>query len=191
MSKSAFAQTIISKLKGAIGTDGGNYSSSTATAAMSAVANGITEYLIANTKVSISYAGVIPSTPPANDPTVTDTFKIVGSCAPTRPSNNFDSWIKQIEANIIAGFSLAPSGQAGVVFPAKPFLNPGIATVQSMLKSNHDVSDSDPQQKIWEIVCGGIMDWINGPAMNSTPGGGTHNPPGSSGPAQITKITIT
>lgn len=191
MSKSAFAQTIISKLKAAISTDGGGYSSGTASAAMAAVANGITEYLIANTEVTISYAGVIPSIPPANDPITSDTFKIVGACAPTGPSNSFDAWIKQIEANIIAGFSLAPAGNAGVVFTQKPFLSTGITTVQSMLKANHDVSDKDPQQKIWEIVCGGIMDWINGVAMNTTPGQATHTPPGSAGPAAITKISIT
>ena len=190
MSKSAFAQTIISKLKSAIGTDGSGYSSSTATVAMTAVANGITEYLIANTKVTISYVGVIPGTPPVKDPVTSDTFDIIGSCAPTGPSNSFDSWIKQIESNIIAGFSLAPAGNAGVAFPQKPFLSPGIITVQSMLKSNHDVSDDNPQQKIWEIICGGIMDWINNLAMNATPGPATHTPPGSSGTAAITKITI-
>lgn len=191
MSKSAFAQTIISKLKSAIGTDGSSFSSGTATAAMAAVANGITEYLIANTTVTITYAGIIPGTPPVNDPTVSDTFQIVGFCAPTGPSNSFDAWIKQIEANIIAGFTLAPAGKAGVVFVQKPFLSTGIATMQSMLKTNHDVSDENPQQKIWEIVCGGIMDWINSTAMNATPGAATHTPPGSAGTASITKISIT
>ncbi len=191
MSKSAFAQTIISKLKAAIGVDGGNYSTGTASSAMVAVANGITEYIIANTTVMIAYSGIIPSTPPSPDPTVTDTFQIVGSCAPTGPSNSFDTWIKQIEANIIAGFSLAPAGKAGIVFPQKPFLTPGITTTQSMLKVNHDVSDKDPQQKIWEIICEGIMNWINSLAMNTTPGAATHPPVGSSGTANITKITIT
>lgn len=190
MSKSAFAQTIISKLKAAIGVDGGSYSTSTATSAMTAVANGITEYLIANTTVTIAYAGIIPGTPPTPDPLVIDSFKITGTCAPTGPSNSFDVWIKQVEANIIAGFSLAPKGTAGVAFAQKPFLNPGIATVQSMLKANHDVSDENPQQKIWEMICGGIMDWINSSAMNPAPGAATHQPPGSSGTANITKILI-
>lgn len=191
MSKSAFAQTIITKLKAAIGTDGGNYSAGTAPSAMTAVANGITEYLIANTTVIIAYSGIIPGTPPSPDPTVIDTFQIVGTCAPTGPADHFDTWIKQIETNIIAGFSLAPAGKAGVVFPQKPFLIQGIATVQSMLKASHDVSDKDPQQKIWEIICGGIMDWINNLAMNTSPGAATHPPAGSSGTANITKITIT
>lgn len=191
MSKSAFAQTVISKMKAAIGVDGGGYSSGTASSAMAAVAEGITEYLIANTKVTIAYSGMIPGSPPTPDPTVTDVFQIVGSCAPTGPSNNFDAWIKQIEVNIIAGFSLAPAGQAKVVFAQKPFSVPGITTLQSLLKSNHDVSDTDPQQKIWEIVCGGIMDWINGPAMNAVPGAATHPPAGSSGMANITKIVVT
>lgn len=190
MSKSAFAQKIISELKGAIGKDGQKYTESSATSAMAAVAKAITDYLIANTEVTITYAGTIPGTPPSPDPTTSDTFEIVGTCAPPSPSNSFDSWIKEIEANIIAGFKLAAKGEKKVVFAQTPFAIPGIATVQSMLKSNHDVSDKDPQQKIWEIVCGGIMDWINGTAMNTKPGSATHPPAGSSGTANITKITI-
>lgn len=191
MSKSAFAQTIISKLKAAIGTDGSSYSSGSASSAMAAVANGITEYLIANTTVTITYQGMIPGTPPTKDPVTTDSFKITGTCAPTGPSNSFDTWIKQIETNIIAGFALATLGKAGVTFPQKPFLSSGITTTQSLLKANHNVSDENPQQKIWEIVCGGIMDWINGPAMNTTPGSATHQSAGSTGTASITKISIT
>lgn len=190
MSKTAFAQAIITKLRSAIGNDGGNYTAGTASVAMSAVAAAITEYIITNTSVTISYSGIIPSTPPVTDPLVTDTFEIVGSCAPTGPSDSFDTWIKQIESNIIAGFTLAPQGKAGVVFVQRPFLSPGISTLQSMLKANHNVADENPQQKIWEIICGDIMDWINGAAMNPTPGAATHNPPGSSGIAQITKIII-
>lgn len=190
MSKSAFASAIISKLSGTIGTDGSSYSSGSASSAMSAVAEAITEYLIANTQVNIAYTGIIPGTPPTPDPTVTDTFKIVGNCAPPSPSDSFDSWIKQIEANIISGFSLAPSGNAGVVFTQAPFLNTGIATTQSDLKSTHDVSDESPQQKVWEVVCGGIMDWINGAAMNPASGAATHPSAGSSGTANIVKITI-
>ncbi len=191
MSKSAFAQTIISKLKSSIGTSGKDYSAGSASAAMSAVAAGITEYLIANTTVMVSYVGIIPGVPPTPDPLVSDSFKIVGSCAPTGPSNSFDSWIRQIESNIIAGFQLAPMGNGGLVFAQKPFLSPGIVTSQSNLKATHDVEDKDPQQKVWEVVCGGIMDWINGLAMNVTPGAATHPVVSSTGTATITKITIT
>lgn len=190
MSKSAFAQTIIAKLAASIGKDGSNWGASHATTAMTAVAQGITEYLIANTTVMITYAGIVSATIPYPDPVVTDTFKIVGSCAPTGPSNSFDSWIKQIEANIIAGFQLAPLGNAGISFVQKPFLNPGIATTQAMLKSTHDINDKDPQQKVWEVVCGGIMDWINTLAMNVTPGFAARATAPSSGTASITKITI-
>ena len=67
MSKSAFAQTIISKLKSSIGTSGKDYSAGSVTAAMSAVAAGITEYLVANTTVVVAYVGIIPGVPPAPD----------------------------------------------------------------------------------------------------------------------------
>jgi hypothetical protein len=191
MSKSAFAQTIIGKLKAAISTDGGSYQSATATSAMAAVAQGITEYIIANTQVQIVYTGIIPGTPPVPDPIVTDVFNVIGTCAPPSPSDNFDVWIKQIEANIIAGFTLAPMGNAGVVFATKPFLNIGVKTQIGDLTSTHDVQDESPQQKVWEIICGDIIDWINGSAMNPIPGGASRPSGPSTGTASITKITIT
>lgn len=190
MSKSAFAQAIIAKLKASIGTSGKDFNAGSASAAMSAVAAGITEYLIANTTVTITYTGVISSTPPSPDPVVTDTFKIIGNCAPPGPSNGFDSWIKQIEAAIIAGFQLAPTGNAGIVFTQKPFLNTGIITSQANLKASHNIEDKDPQQKVWEVVCGGIMDWINGLAMNTVPNTASRPTGPSTGVASITKITI-
>lgn len=190
MSKSAFAKTIISKLAGSIGTSGKDFTAGSASAAMSAVAAGITEYLIANTTVSVAYVGVIPSTPPSPDPLVADTFKIVGNCAPTGPSDSFDSWIKQIETNIISGFTLATAGDKGLVFAQVPFSVSGISTVQSALKAVHDVSDEDPQQKVWEVICGGIMDWINTSAMNTAPASASNPSTSSTGTATITGITI-
>lgn len=190
MSRTVFAQTIINKLKAAIGTDGGVYTSGSASSAMAAVAQGITEYLIANTTVTVAYTGVVAATPPYPDPVIADTFKIAGTCAPPGPANSFDGWIKQIETNIIAGFQLAPSGNAGVVFVQKPFFNVGIDTVQENLRSVHDVADNDPQLKVWEVVCGGIMDWINGAALNGVAGPASRPTGPSTGTASITKITI-
>ena len=191
MSKSAFASAIINKMKGAISTDGQSFNGGTAASAMAAVAQGITEYLIANTQVVVAYVGVIPGTPPTPDPVVIDTFKIVGVCAPPSPSNSFDAWLLQLQNNIIASFQLAPTGNAGVVFPQKPFLAPGVTITQANLKSAHDVGDSDPQQKIWEIICDGIMQWINTTAMNPAPGAGSRPTGPSTGTATITKITLT
>ena len=188
MSKSAFASAIISKMDGAISKDGTGYSSGTASSAMAAVAEAITEYLIANTTVTIAYVGIIPGSPPTPDPVTTDTFKIVGQCAPPSPSNSFDAWIVELESKIIAGFQLAPSGTLQTVFAQKPFLNQGIATTQSDLKSAHEVTDESPQQKMWEIICGDIIDWVNNIAMN--PASGAASRPVSTGTANITKITL-
>ena len=63
--------------------------------------------------------------------------------------------------------------------------------MQENLKSIHDVSDKDPQLKIWEVVCGGIMDWINSIALNSIAGPASRPTAPSAGTASITKITIT
>lgn len=190
MSKQAFARTIINKLSGAIGTDGGSFGGDTASVAMNAVAQGITEYLVQNTSVMVKYTGVISGTPPTPDPVQSDTFKIAGSCAPLSPSDSFDAWLIQLQNSIISGFQLAPSGSAGVVFPQKPFLSPGIVITQANLQSAHDADDDNPQQKIWEIVCDGIMQWINTSAMNPVPSTATHPVVGSTGVANIVKITL-
>lgn len=191
MSKSLFAKTIIDKVNAAIGRMGNEYSENTPTLAMEALAQGITEYLIQNTQVTVQYTGVIPSTPPVPDPIVVDTFTIVGSCAPTGPSNSFDEWIRQLETNIINGFQLAPSGSLGVVFAQMPFLMPGILTIRDHLTAVHDVSDEDAQYKVWEVICGDIMDWINTIAINVTPGAASRPTGPSTGTAIITKITLT
>ena len=190
MSKTTFAQTIISKLKNSIGTSGKDYSADSASLAMNAVAAGITEYLIANTTVIVSYVGIIPGTPPISDPLISDTFNIVGSCTPTGPSDSFDRWIKQIESNIIAGFQLSASGEGGLVFTQMPFQNTGIAISQADLKAIHNVGDENPQQKVWEAICGAIIDWINNLAINITPGTATHPIVSSTGTATITSITV-
>lgn len=191
MPASDFASLILTQLKGAIGTEGSSYNEGTASLAMTTVANAITQYIIANTTIVITYAGTLTTTPPSPDPIVMDTFNIMGSVAPPGPSNSFDDWIRQIETNIIAGFSLSPMGNGGVVFPQNPFSNPGITTSQSLLKAKHDIADKSPQQGVWEVVCQGIMDWINGLAINSTPGAATRPSGPSAGTATITKITIT
>lgn len=189
MSKQAFAKSIINKMKAAISTDGSGFNNGTANLAMTAVAQAITEYLLANTTVTIAYAGIVPGTPPSPDPVVVDTFKIVGACAPLSPSQSFDTWLLQLQNNIIAGFMLAPAGNSGVVFVQKPFLSPGITVTQAQIKSAAEANDDGVQEKVWEVICDGIMQWINSTAMNPAPGGATR--PGSAGTANITMITIT
>lgn len=191
MSKSAFAQAIMAKLDGAIGKDGLSYTSDFAPIAMQAVADAVTEYLKANTTVTVAYSGTLTTTPPSPDPVTQDTFKITGECAPPSPSDNFDSWISEIESNIIACFMLENQGRQGLRFPIQPFANTGIPTLQDDLKAVHDVSDENPQQKVWEVVCGGIMEWINGTAKNPAGGSATRPSGPSTGMAQITGITIT
>lgn len=191
MSASLFASTIIDKVNAAIGRVGQNYTESSVYTAMEAVAQGITEYIIQNTTVTVQYTGMVQVAVPYPDPVVADTFTVVGNCAPTGPSDHFDDWIRKIETNIITGFDLTPSGTAGITFAQKPFLVPGIPTLRSQLTAAYDISDEDPQHKVWEIICGGIMDWINGIAMNVTPGAATRPLGPSVGTAVITKITIT
>lgn len=191
MSKTEFASAIIGQLQQAIGTDGSRYGSSVTASSMNAVGNAITSYLIAHTTVTVSYSGIIPGAPPQPDPLITDTFRIVGSCVLPSTNDSFDSWLLKIGSAISAGFSLAPQGNAGLVFVQKPFLNLSIPLTQSRLKSEHNPQDKSPQQKIWEIVCDSVMNWCSAVAPNKVAGAATHPSVASTGTASITQIVIT
>jgi len=191
MSKSTFASSMITKLNRAIGNDGRSFNNGTPAVAMAALAQAISEYLIDNTVVTIAYDGIITTTGDP-DPVTSDTFRIVGACAPPSAADSFDAWFLQLETNIIAGFSLAAMGDNGVVFPMKPFLNTKTTITRDSLTAVHNASDDSPQQKVWEVVCQGIMDWINDGAMGVPVQSAATNPSASSaGQAIITGITIT
>ena len=190
MGKSAFASSIITKLRNAIGNDGRTFSSGTPAVAMAAFAEAITEYLIENTVVTVTYNGIITATGDP-DPVTSDTFRIVGTCAPPVGVTKFDAWISKLQDNIMNGFTLAPVGSAGVVFATMPFISKSMVMPQSLLKAVHDPSDTNPQQKIWEIICQAIIDWIGDDAMGRPVEGEATNPTAASaGRAVITDITI-
>ena len=72
-----------------------------------------------------------------------------------------------------------------------PFKKTGNTVSQEMLKAVHDVSDKSPQQKVWEVVCEGIMNWIRDVSCaDMTSGYATHSAPSSVGMAHIVSITI-
>lgn len=191
MSKQAFAQTVISKVAAAIGTSGSDFSSSSASSAMAAIASGISEYIVANTSIAVSYKGMIPGSPPVADPLIADSFKVVGVCAPPSPSNSFDTWVKQIETNIMAGFQFAPSGKAGVVMAGLPFAKPGLIIAQANITTAVQSNAQNLQLKVWEVICGGVMDWINSSAASPMVFTASNRATLSVGTASIVKITIT
>lgn len=191
MSKIDFAKLIISQLESAIGKDGSGFAESSSTTAMSAIADAITSYLINNVTVTISYSGILP--PPAStpDPVVTDIFKITGECTPVSVSDSFTSWLAQIEANIISGFTLQPKGENGIIFSQQPFINPGIALTQMDIMSAHLGNENNPQQVVWELICEKIITWLETIAINVTPGPSSNSLSSSTGIAYITAINIT
>lgn len=162
MSKTAFASLIISKLKAAIGTDGSIYTSDTPTKAQQAIANAITEYLVANTSVKISYTGVLTSGTGA-DSVVDDTMKIQGKCSTIGKPSDFLSWVNDIQSAIAPSFSVISPGAKGVIVSFKPF-NPttkALTISQSDLLSAYQNNIDNPVQVVWEVICGKILDWLN------------------------------
>lgn len=99
MGKTAFASLVVSKLKSAIGTNGAVYTADTPDKAQAAIAEAITEYLIANTTINISYSGTL-TTGTGADPIVADTMKITGVCDKIGKPENYTAWVKRIQAVI-------------------------------------------------------------------------------------------
>lgn len=157
--KTDFAQIIIRKLDAVSMKDCGTYSASSPMDVGTAIADGITEYITSKVKVTIAWAATNP-TSGAPDPVVTDVVPIVGKCAPIVFSADFDTWVKTIEANVIAGFFFGV-GMAGVIPTGTiPAFTPGLVIAQSELKSAAEGNEDAPQLPFWEKVCEKIIDWL-------------------------------
>ena len=188
MSKQAFAKLIISKLSGSIGTDGSKYNSGSPSSANAAIAQACQEYIISNTKISVSYSGIIPGTPPSPDPVVADMSLVKGTITPPT-GTDFNSWIKSLEANIVSGLFIVPG--PSLVSPIAPTLafKKGISIDRSELYAATGDSNKNAQEVAWETVCNKILLWLN-----SSPNAGVTYPasrPASTGTATIVKTTIT
>lgn len=183
MPASDFANKIINELKNSIGSNGENFDSSTPTKANTAIAKGISDYIINNTEILISYSGVTSVGAPI---TTLDTCSVTGACS-LISGTSFDTWVKSIETNIVSGFFIS-NGSAGVipVTPPPAFI-PGLTLLQQSIKSAHEDNLSDPQKPVWEVICNSIITWIN--SIISLPYSATFS--GSTGVATITKIILT
>lgn len=170
MGKTAFASLIISKLKSAIGTDGATYTSDTPDKAQKAIANAITEYLVTNTSVKISYNGILTSGTGADNVTE-DTMKILGECSTIGKPSDFIAWVNKIQSVIASSFFVVSPSEKGIVVNFKPF-NPtanALTIQQSKLLSVYQNNTESPTQAVWEAICGKILDWLNsGSGKNPT-----------------------
>lgn len=161
MSKVAFANHIIDKLQTAISINGATYTADTPSKAQKAIAEAITEYLVANTTVNISYAGILANGG-TTDPTVSDSMKITGQCAEIGKPSDFTSWVNKIQSVIASSFSVLSPGQKGVSVSFKPF-NPSQGALiiqQAELVNASQNNQQRPSQAVWEVICGKILDWL-------------------------------
>lgn len=192
MSKENFASLVLTKLKTAIGDSGSAYSSSTAVSAQSAIAEAITEYLVANTIVTISYNGALTSG--GEDIIAADTIKISGSCQLASAPTQFDTWITTLQSAIASAFVVQPPSTQGVVTSFQPFSSivGALQIPQSKLKNAHEMNIGNPALSVWTEVCGGILDWLNSTAgLNSNAVAITATRTGiSSGTATLLSINV-
>lgn len=193
MSAFSFASLICSKVRAAVGINGAKYNKETSQLCQQAIASGITEYLLANTKVHISYTGIMNEAPHGADPVVSDIMKITGACQVMSTPRLFDEWVKELQTNIASGFSVVVPGENGVNVSFKPFnLNMGaLKIVRNNLRIAHEGNRKDPMQKTWEVICQGIMNWINSSdGLNLSAKQLPANRENSSGTSDLVKIVI-
>lgn len=164
MSKESFASLIVSKLKSAVGNDGSRYSANTAALAQSAIAEAITEYLVANTIITISYNGM--ATAGGADVIASDTMEIVGNCQLTSTPSQFSAWVMTLQTAIASAFVVQSPSTQGIITEFQPFSNmPGALQIsQSALKTAHTSNPQNPTLSVWSELCGGILDWLNSEA---------------------------
>ena len=164
MSKENFASLVLSKLQAAIGDDGSTYSNSTTTLAQSAIAEAITEYLIANNTITISYNGVLTSG--GTDIIASDTMKITGKCQLSSTPSQFNTWVSSLQSAIALGFLVQSPSTQGIVTLFQPFSSVvgALQIPQSKLKVAHESNLNAPTLSVWSEVCGGILDWLNSSA---------------------------
>lgn len=179
MAKTDFAGKIIAQLASSIGKSGNNYNDSTPNIANQAIARACTEYIIANTKVSITYAGVMPNSSP--DPITSDELTVLGEVAPP-VGTDFNSWWNSLCSNISSGL-LAQTGQKGVIVSPPGKVWTGVATKPNL----SGCTDEDAQKKAWETICESLLNWLNSSFL-SGPYQATHG--SSKGPATIIKVTV-
>lgn len=192
MSKESFAKQIIAKLQSAVGTDGSLYSESTPTSAQTAIAEAISEYLIANTIVTISYTGTLTNGSP--DPIVADTMQVIGSCASTGTPANFTAWVTALQSSIAASITVQSPGTNGIVTTFQPFSSvAGALTINQLaLKSAFEANTQAPLQSVWEALCGGLLTWFNSDAAKnpSAVAIAATRTGASSGTASLVSITV-
>lgn len=165
MSKIAFANHIIEKLQSSISTNGATYTSDTPINAQRAIAEAITEYLVANTTINVSYTGILTNGGTA-DPIASDTMKITGECAEIDKPLDFLSWVNNIQSVIASSFSVLSPGQNGITASFKPF-NPSQGALiiqQKELAAASQNNQQRPSRAVWEVICGKIIDWLTSEA---------------------------
>lgn len=182
MGKTEFANLMITKLKDSIENDGSLYTEQTPIKAQTAIAEAITEYLIANTTINISYAGVLISGTGA-DSVVQDTMKITGTCDTIGKPSDYQSWVTKLQSVIASSFSVVSPGENGVEVTFLPFnpIEKALQIPQEDLNKTFQSNINSPLQPVWEFICGQIIDWLN-----STTG---QNPSAVSLPATRTGVS--
>ena len=170
MSNETFANLVVTKLKSTIGTDGTKYSAMTATEAQNAIAEAITQYLVANTRINIAYNGTFDNGSGA-DIIEADSMQIEGACGNISKPSSYSSWVSNLQSAIASSFIVRSPSANGVLTTFKPF-NPtadSLTIPQSKLAAACTGNSTNSTLAVWGVICGSIIDWINtGKGKNPT-----------------------
>lgn len=163
---------IISALLASIGRDGSKYNSNTPQQANIAIAQACTEYLISNTKVSVSYSGTFTS---SGSPDIATMDLLLTNKINPPTGTSFADWYNSLISNICSGLLVitGPTTPTCSIFAE-------VASIPSFPNNCYD------QNTAWGIVSNSIINFCQNSFIKSFPA----SRPGSVGVASVTKITI-
>ncbi len=157
-----FGKTLAAKINSQFG-DGSKYTSGTPTQVNTLLGTEITNYILGNTTISVTYTGTIPGIPPVPETGADPGVLVVGVCAPP-VGVTFDSWLASLEVNIKTGFLVSAGPVVKPITPILPFNFPiplNTFVNQELVKST--VGDNPGENTyidVWETICDGIVRWM-------------------------------
>ena len=157
-----FGITLANKINSQFG-DGTAYNSGTPTLINTMLGTEITNYILTNTLVAVTYTGTIPGTPPMPEVGADPGVKVIGTCAPP-VGITFDSWLSSLEMNIKTGFMISAGPVVKPITPI-PIFNSLPAPLMTFV-TQEDIKNAAGDNKegayikVWSRLCDGIVNWI-------------------------------
>ena len=163
---------------------------------MMKLSKAFTDWINNSIKIQVSYAGLIPGTPPVADPIVTDVFSVSnpGATLLSSAQGSYDvamtAFLGTINASLMT--TLLSSGEILEAIPINIFTSIILTSeaLSSYLSGLELKGEEGDAKKAWELFSNYIKDSISSAILNVTPTAGSNPNTTSTGTIVISSIII-